>query len=296
MRTDTAWTLNAMTTLDLDLLRSFVAIVELGGFTRAGERLGRTQSTISLQMKRLEDGLGKRLLERDGRSVAVTPEGERLLGYARRILALTEEAREAVAEPEVEGVVRLGTPEDFATHRLPRVLADFARNHPRVALEVQCQLTVLLLEGFERGEFDLVLIKRDPEGPGAGDRVWREPLVWSGGPGFDFDSEAPLPLVLSPQPCVYRKRAVEALDRSGRPWRVAYTSTSLAGAIAAVEAGLGVTVLPKDMIPNRLRVLNGESGLPDLADTEIALLRAPNLSPAGQRLADHIVHALETPR
>ncbi len=285
-----------MQTLDLDLLRSFVAIVELGGFTRAAERVGRTQSTISLQIKRLEDGLGKRLLERDGRQVSLTAEGERLLSYARRILALTEEAREALAEPEVEGGVRLGTPEDFATHRLPRVLADFARSHPRVALEVHCQLTVLLLEGFERGDFDLVLVKRDREGPGAGERVWREPLVWSGGSGYAFDADQPLPLVLSPQPCVYRKRALEALDRSGRPWRVAYTSTSLAGAIAAVEAGLGVTVLPKDMVPGRLRVLAGETGLPDLADTEIALLRAPNLSPAGARLADHIVHALESPR
>jgi DNA-binding transcriptional LysR family regulator len=282
--------------LDIDLLRSFVAIVDLGGFTRAGERLGRTQSTISLQMKRLEEGLGKRLLERDRRQVTLTAEGERLLGYARRILELTEEAREAVAEPEVEGTVRLGTPEDFATHRLPRVLADFAHHHPRVAMEVQCQLTVLLLEGFERGEYDLVLVKRDPEGRTAGEMVWREPLVWSAGPGYEFAQDQPLPLVLSPQPCVYRKRALDTLDASERTWRVAYTSTSLAGALAAVEAGLGVTVLPKDMIPQKLRVLGPESGLPDLKATEIALLRAPNLSPAAQRLADHIVHALETPR
>lgn len=288
-----------MTSLDLDLLRSFVAIVELGGFTRAAERLGRTQSTISLQIKRLEETVGKRLLERDSRQIALTPEGERLLGYARRILQLTEEAREAVSEPEVEGRVRLGTPEDFATHRLPRVLADFARSHPRVALEVHCQLTVLLNEGFERGDFDLVLVKRDPEGPGAGERVWREPLVWTGGTGFDYAQRAGatnLPLVLSPQPCVYRKRALSALDATARPWRIAYTSTSLAGTLAAVEAGLGMTVLPKDMVPAGLRVLGDEAGLPDLADTEIALLRAPRLSPAARRLADHIVHALEAPR
>lgn len=286
--------------LDLDLLRSFVAIVELGGFTRAAERLGRTQSTISLQIKRLEETLGKRLLDRDSRQIALTSDGERLLGYARRILQLTEEAREAVAEPEVEGIVRLGTPEDFATHRLPRVLADFARSHPRVALEVHCQLTVLLNEGFERGDYDLVLVKRDPEGPSSGERVWREPLVWTGGAGFDYGvrgrSSGPLPLVLSPQPCVYRKRALSALDAHGRPWRIAYTSTSLAGTLAVVEAGLGVTVLPKDMVASSLRVLDGESGLPDLADTEIALLRAPGLSPAAQRLADHIVQALEVPR
>lgn len=288
-----------MAPLDLDILRSFVAIVELGGFTRAAERLGRTQSTISLQIKRLEDTLGKRLLDRNSRQIALTVEGERLLGYARRILQLTEEAREAVAEPEVEGVVRLGTPEDFATHRLPRVLADFARSHPRVALEVHCQLTVLLNEGFERGDYDLVLVKRDPEGPSAGERVWREPLVWTGGTGFDYgsaESGSPLPLVLSPQPCVYRKRALSALDATSRPWRIAYTSTSLAGTLAVVEAGLGVTVLPKDMVASSLRVLDGEGGFPDLADTEIALLRAPSLSPAAQRLADHIVQALEIPR
>ncbi|WP_119165756.1 LysR substrate-binding domain-containing protein [Algihabitans albus] len=288
-----------MAPLDLDILRSFVAIVELGGFTRAAERLGRTQSTISLQIKRLEETLGKRLLDRNSRQIALTTEGERLLGYARRILQLTEEAREAVSEPEVEGVVRLGTPEDFATHRLPRVLADFARGHPRVALEVHCQLTVLLNEGFERGDYDLVLVKRDLEGPSAGERVWREPLVWTGGAGFDYgsaESGSPLPLVLSPQPCVYRKRALSALDANGRPWRIAYTSTSLAGTLAVVEAGLGVTVLPKDMVSSGLRVLDGEGGLPNLADTEIALLRASSLSPAAQRLADHIVQALEVPR
>lgn len=279
---------------DIDLLRTFVAIVDNGGFTRAAERIGRTQSTVSLQIKRLEDGLGHRVFERDGRGLHVTPQGEILATYARQVLRLCDEARSRIMEPDVDGTVRFGTPEDFATLHLPDVLARFARAHPRVALEVNCDFTVNLLDGFSRGEYDLILFKREPLGPGGGVAVWREALVWAAGPRLVISDAEPLPLVLAPVPDIYRKRALAALDAIARPWHIVYTSPSLAGLQAAVRAGLGLTVLPKDMVPANLMILGPEQNLPSLTDTEIVLYRAPGtLSRAAELLAEHIVHSLE---
>jgi len=285
------------TNLDIDLLRTFATIADAGTFTRAGERLHRTQSTISLQVKRLEDLLGRQLLERNARMVRLTPEGEVLLSYARQILRTNDEAVSRLREPELAGVVRLGTPEDFATTHLPDVLAAFAKSHPRVALEVTCDLTLNLLARFHEGEFHLVLVKREPQAAAGGVRVWREPLVWVGNDRSALGSGEPLPLVVSPQPCVYRKRAVAALEAVHRSWRVAYTSTSLAGSQAAVKAGLGVTVLPKDMVAAGLQVFGDSEGLPELEDTEIALHQAPGpVALPVERLAEHIVVSLEVTR
>lgn len=287
---------------DLDLLRTFVAIVDNGGFTRAAERVGRTQSTVSLQIKKLEDGIGRRVFERDpGRDLQLTPDGEILLTYARQILRLGDEARSRLMEPDIAGVVRLGTPEDFASTHLPDVLARFTRAHPRVALEVNCDFTVNLLDGFSKGQYDLVLFKREPQGPGGmaghggGVGVWREVLVWAASPRLVLSPDEPLPLVLAPVPDVYRKRALATLDAAKRPWRVVYTSPSLNGLQAAVKAGLGVTVLPKEMVPANFLLLGPEHGLPHLPDAEIVLYRAPGaISRAAELLAEHIVHSLET--
>ena len=277
-----------------DLLRAFVAVVECGGFSQAAERLLRGQSAVSLQVKRLEDRLGVKLLDRNPRRVALTPEGELLLDRARRILRLNDELVAQFSEVELSGLVRLGAPEDFATSHLPAVLARFARAHPRVALEVTCELTLEVIERFRTGGLDIALVKREPLGGIGGIRVWREPLVWVAGDRRLAEPDGPLPLAVSPRPCVYRKRATDALDAAGRSWRIAYTCGSLAGTHAAVRAGLGVTVLPKAMVPHDLTMLDAVSfGLPDLADTEMALLSAPQLSPAAQRLRDVIVRELE---
>jgi DNA-binding transcriptional LysR family regulator len=281
--------------LDFDLLRTFVAIADSGSLTRAGERLMLSQPTISLQLKRLEEQLGRTLIERTPRRLVLTDNGETLLSYARRILALTDEAVARLVDPGMAGLVRLGTPEDFATTHLSAVLARFAQSHPHVALEVTTDLTLNLIERFRTGEFDLVLIKREPLGPVDGVRVWREPLVWAASRPELFEAEDRLPLVVSPHPCVYRKRAIAALDRAGRAWRIAYTSTSLAGAQAAVRAGLGVTVLPKEMVPPDFFLIDTASGAPDLSDTEIALMSAKSLPAPAERLAAHIVRSLEQP-
>ena len=284
-----------ITNLDVDLLRTFVTIVDSGGFTRAGERLHRTQSTVSLQIKRLEDQLGQRLLVRSPRGVSVTTDGEVLLAYARQMLSINDAAVARMTEPDLQGVVRLGTPEDFATTHLPNVLAAFAESHPHVALEVHCELTLNLLNRFQNGEYDLALVKREPQGVADGEKVWREALVWVASDRLLIHERRPLPLVLSPHPCVYRKRALSALDQRGLAWRLAYTSPSLAGAQAAVRAGLGATVLPRDMVPPDFKLLENTGLLPHLEDTEIALYRAPSgISRAAERLADHIVRSLET--
>lgn len=279
--------------LDLDLLRAFATVAETSSMTSAGERLRRSQSAISLQIKRLEDSLELRLFDRSPRSVRLTAAGQRLLSHARAMLALNDAILDELAEPALEGAVRLGTPEDFATTHLPAVLARFAESHPRVHLEVACDLTLNLLDRFGAGEFDLVLVKREPSGGEAGVRVWREPLVWAASPRFDPGQAGPLPLVVSPSPCVYRARAVDALDRAARSWRIAYTCGSLAGSQAAVRAGLGVTVLPRDMVPHDLAAIDDPAELPDLHDTEIALLAARSLSVPAQRLREHIVRTLE---
>ena len=283
-----------MPPFDFDLLRTFVAIVDNEGFTRAGERVGRTQSTISLQIKKLESNLGRRVFERDGRELRLTPDGEMLLPYARQLLHLAEEARARLLEPDIEGTVRLGTPEDFATVYLPDVLARFARAHPRVTLDVHCEFSFDLIEGFSKGEFDLALIKREPQGPAGGISVWRDVLVWVGASKLVLHPSEPVPLALAPVPDLYRKRAIGGLQAAGRDWRVVYTSPSSEGLQAAVRAGLAVTVLSKDMVPDGLLMLGPEYELPMLPDTEIALYRAPGtLSRAAQLLAEHITHSLE---
>ena len=279
--------------LDVDLLRAFVSVADLGSFTRAADALLRRQSTLSLQIKRLEDGLGTRLLERTSRHVRLTAEGEALLGHARQMLELNDRLVSSFDEPALAGTVRLGTPEDFATTHLPQVLARFAQSYPSVQLEVTCDLTITLMGRFRLGDFDLVLVKREPERSDRGVRVWREPLVWVAAEKLALPGSRPLPLVVSPPPCVYRKRATDSLGRVRRPWRVAYSCASLAGQHAAVKAGLGVAVLPKDMVPAGLAVIERRSGLPDLHDTEIALLAAHKLSAPGRRLHDHIVRSLE---
>ena len=280
--------------LDLDLVRTFVTIADTRSFTRTGERLGRTQSAISLQVRRLEDRLGVRLLARDPRRVGLTEAGESFLPKARRLLRVNDEIIAEVTGEDLEGEVRLGAPEDFATVHLPDILGAFARAHPRVALAVTCDLTLNLLDRLQAGALDLALVKREPLGPDLGVRVWREPLVWVAADRGVLKPEAPAPLVIAPAPCVYRRRAVAALDVRGRTWRAAYTSPSLAGQHAALRAGLGLTVLPREMVPDDLVLLGEADGLPPLEDAEIALLKARGGAPrAADRLAEFILASLD---
>lgn len=277
--------------LDLDLLRAFLAVAEARNFTHAGARLGRTQSAISLRIQRLEKQIGVELFARDQRRVVLTAQGEALQLRARKLLHINDEIVGALFDDVVAGEVRFGAPEDFATTHLPGILGDFARAHPNVNLSVTCDLTLHLLERISQGQLDLALIKREPQGPDLGVRVWREPLVWIAANADIANRTAFLPLIVAPAPCVYRKRATMALDAQARPWRIAYTSPSLAGQLAALRAGLGVTALPREMVPAGLIELDS---LPPLAETEIALIRAGRVLPvAAERLAGFVLAALD---
>lgn len=278
---------------DLDLLRAFAAVADTGSFTRAGDRLGRTQAAVSQQLRRLEEALGASLFDRSPHRVRLTPEGEEALATARKILDLHDDLRTRLRDGAIAGSVRIGAPEDFATRHLPAVLARFARAYPHVALEVTCDLTLNLLDRFHGGDFDLVLVKRTPGAPLGGVRVWRQPLVWAIGESEDALSLDPLPLALRPQPCVLRRRATEALTRAGRSFRFSYVCESLAGLQAAVAAGLGVTALSRDALTPGLRVVDDPERLPALEDVEITLLTAQPLSESARRLADHVMRSLE---
>jgi len=272
--------------LDLDLLKSFVSVVDTGGFTRAGERVHRTQSTVSQQIRRLEETLGYPLLHRSGKQATPTEQGERLLAYSRRILALEQEAREVVTRPASEGVVRLGIPEDFAAYRLTELLSDFARSRPSLRLDVRCGLSVNTRRALERGELDLALFKRNA-GEGGGIKAWPERLHWvtSRKHPIPFKSD-PLPLVMSEQGCLYRDRMIQAVESVGRAWHIAYTSPNLVGIQAAVSVGLGVSILAEVAILPEHRVLRRTDGFPPITNTEIALVVGANASPATRRLTE----------
>jgi DNA-binding transcriptional LysR family regulator len=273
---------------DLELLRSFVSVVDSGGFTRAGERVHRTQSTVSQQIKRLEDDVGQPLLNRSGKDVTPTEAGERLLSYARRLLSLAEEARDVMARPASDGAVRLGIPEDFAAYRLTKLLAAFSRSHPGLRLDVRADQSVFLRRDLERGELDLALLKRDANEKG-GIASWAERVHWVTSKSHPIDPKiSSVPLIGFPAGCLYRTRAIHAIESAGRPWHMAYTSSSLSGIQAAVAAGLGLSILSEMAIQSDHRVLTDRDGFAPIDKTEVALVASPGASPATLRLADHL--------
>lgn len=274
--------------MDLDLLRSFVSVVDAGGFTRAGERVHRTQSTVSQQIRRLEQTLGRALLDRIGKRATPTEEGERLLSYARRILALADEARDAVARPTGGGIVRLGIPEDFAAHGLTEMLSEFARSTPGLRLDVRCDLSINLRRDIERGELDVALFKRDRGETGALS-CWPEYLHWVTSRRQPVDIRRnPLPLAVFPQGCLYRNRAIHALEAAGRAWHIAYTSPNFSSIQAAVSGGLGISILPTTAIGAEHRVLGSKHDLPPIDNTEVALLTKLNAGSAARGIAERL--------
>ncbi|MFN7365329.1 MAG: LysR substrate-binding domain-containing protein [Alphaproteobacteria bacterium] len=273
-------------------LECFLAVADTGSFTRAAEKVGRTQSAVSQQISKLEDRLQKQLFMRT-KNLALTPSGEIFLGYVQEILKLQREALDRFLEPELEGEVRFGVPEDFASVFLSQILTDFSRLHPRIFLNIECDLTLNLLERFKKREFDLVLVKisKPQDFPNAID-VWSETLEWVGKSVHFTQKETPIPLVLSPQPCVYRSRAINSLESTKRKWRIIFSSHSFASTIAAVRAGLGVTVLPRNMIPQDLQIIPKQEGIPQLSDTHISLLKHDETNPTINSLGDFVIKSL----
>ncbi|MFP4098664.1 MAG: LysR family transcriptional regulator [Alphaproteobacteria bacterium] len=283
--------------IDTSLLRAFLAIYEAGSFSHAAERLGRTQSTVSQQIKKLEDILGKEVFLRSNRAVSLTTEGEILLSYARTMVAMNDEVLGRISKPDISGAVKLGAPDAFAAHHLSNILVQFKKSHPSVGLTVRCDVSRYLIEDFQRGHLDIILIKRDKKVKIYGNKVWYESLVWVGQGQERFNIGDTVPLIISPSPCVYRGKMIDALDKKKFNWHAVFTSSNMTSRIAAAQAGLGVTVIPKGMLSNigGLFSLGAHSGLPALSNIEIDLvLNEERCSDAALRLAKHIVFALES--
>lgn len=260
-----------MLNLDTDILRSFVAVADAGGFTAGGERVARSQSAISIQIRKLEERLGKRLFERTPRRLSLTRDGEALLGYARRLLELNDEAVAVVSRPPLTGTLRLGVTEYFVPRHLPAILARFAAMHPNVALTVEAGISATLRQRLDDGGLDLAVVRQGPN-DAPGEVLLHEPLLWVAGEGFRPDPGGPVKLVALAPPCGMRALAVSALQRAGRQVVPVFTSGSLLGLLAAVEAGLGVAVLGYESLRPGLRVLGRREGLPDLGHSTIALV------------------------
>ncbi|MGN6227607.1 MAG: LysR substrate-binding domain-containing protein [Dyella sp.] len=283
---------------DPEVLRSFLLGVELDSFARAAERLNRSTSAVSAQLKRLEDQAGRPLLRKSGRGMALTETGEVMLGYARRLLELNDEAAAAVRGVELEGRVRLGLQEDFGETLLPAVLGRFARAHPKLRIEARIARNAELLDGVNHGKLDLALAWEGEQSSPHVERLARLPLRWIGSADARSSKlrrrgEA-LPLVVLDAPCLVRRAAIDALDRAGIAWRIAFTSASLAGTWAAVTAGLGVSVRTPLGLPAGVRALTAkEAGLPALPMLGLALHRADaEPFPAVTRLAEILIDTL----
>jgi DNA-binding transcriptional LysR family regulator len=278
--------------LDLDQLKTFVAIVETGSFTKAADAVFKTQSAVSMQMRRLEDRIGKPIFARDGRASKLTEDGERLLGYARRMVRLSDETIAAFDETELTGAVRLGTPDDYADRFLPDILARFARSNPRVEVSVVCEPSLTLQELARSGEVDLAIVTNC--GEGNVEVVRQEPLLWVASNHHDAAEREVLPLALAKPPCIWRTAAFEALSNSGRKYRVLYTSGNSAAVAAAVLAGLAVSVLAESALRPGMRVLSEAEGFPRLPACEIGIIRSWSrpTSAVVDKLAEHILSSL----
>ena len=278
----------------IDLLKTFLAIIDTGSFSGAAQVVYRTQSAISMQIKRLEETVGTPLFERNGRSSALTAEGEMLVPYARRMLRLHEEAVAAMLKPEMVGRVCIGTPDDYAQRFLPAILARFAQTYPRVQVAVRCEPSAQLAPALERGEIDLALLTGEP-GREEGELVRRDPTVWVTSASHLVHEEDPLPLAIFQAECMFRKWACRALEEIGRNYRLAYQSPSTYGILAAVTAGLAVTVLAASVVPPQARVLGIRDGFPELPETTIVLQRAPgSTSPVVDGMANYIREGLQS--
>ena len=259
-----------MPLIDPLLLKSFVAVVESGSFTRAGERVFLSQSTVSQKLKRLEDQLGCELLDRSGRYIAPTPQGERLLSHARQILKMMGEMVEELREGDWQGEIRLGVPEDFASHSLTPLLGRFIQTGPTTRLNVTSDLSHRLWQQFSAGEHDLVLIKQRP-GHTVGQACWPEPLAWIDSANTPVYMQDPIPLVVFPVGGLYRDEMMHAIESAGKRWRICYSSTSLESIRSAVSHGLGVSLIPARLAQSTHQILTPGQGFAALPALELVL-------------------------
>ncbi|SAK96576.1 LysR family transcriptional regulator [Caballeronia hypogeia] len=258
--------------LQMDWLKCFVAVVDAGSLSSAAGEVHRSQSAVSMQLKKLESALGSRLVERGSRTLELTHEGQTLLGYARRILDLHAEAQVALQVETLTGQVRLGVPDDYAARYLTPVLKRFAPRHSGVEIELICEQSTSLIPRVSSGELDIALVSRDHARRGT--LLFHEPMVWVGATQFELWRRDPLPIAVYESTSLARRSAIHSLAQQGRRYKVVYNSSSLAGQIAAVESGLAVAALTQCSAPEYLRILSSEEGLGPLEPMQVAVYRS----------------------
>ncbi len=280
--------------LSTDLLRTFVTVSDLGSYTRAGEALNRTQPAISLQMRRLEELVGAKLIAHDGRILSLTEAGQVLSAYARQILHLNDQAVSQFRRDDVVGALKVGLPTDFAVLNLQETVARFVFDHPDVDLEIRCGLSRELVEALHADEISLAvaLIPEDKQQYLV--RAWEERPIWVTAKSKRTHSQKPLPLVGHPEGCEYRNRMTKALERVGSKWRIAYTSPDVSGLQKAVVSGLGVSALTRSTLSNGMRVLSEADGFPEMDKIRIGMFyKHPRLSKAGLELSNGLIANLD---
>lgn len=277
--------------LDLDQLQSFCAVADCGSFTEAARRVNKTQSAVSMQIKRLEERLGRTLLTRDGRGVSLTHDGEAVYSRARRMLRTNAEITDLFSDGDLAGSIRFGVPDDYAVKLLPAILSSFRKTHPRIVVDVRCQPSEELLEGMKTGKYDLIVFSQGTNEE-YGELFRTERMFWVASPGGGALQQDPLPIA-GGQHCCWKDNAVKALDRVGRDYRIAYTSSNAIAIASAVLTDLAVGFLPESALQPGMRVIAEDKNLPRLPDAQIALMRASHAyGGIYDALASHIVASM----
>lgn len=280
--------------LPMNLLRTLAAVIDLGGYTRAAEALGRTQPAISLQIKRLETLLDTQLIVQCGREMKLTEKGETLVQVARQILQLNDEAVARFSDRSAQGVLRVGLPTDYSVSFLQDAMSEFVRQHDGVTLEIHCDLSRHLNEALHQDELDMsVGLLSEGENPYLV-REWEDTPIWAAPLDFELGKNDTVPLVGHPEGCEYRNRMISALTKAGRPWRVAYTSPGISGLQQAVSSGLGVTALTRKTITPSMKVLSAKDGFPAMGNFRIGMFyKHARLTDAGLMLVTLLIECLE---
>ncbi|MCB2124364.1 MAG: LysR family transcriptional regulator [Rhodobacteraceae bacterium] len=285
----------APTNFPTDLLRTFIAVVELGGHSKAGAFLGRSQPAISLQIRRLEELVRAPLLSQEGRTILPTPAGEALLSYAREMIRINDEAVGYFHRSDKTGVLRIGLPTDYSVAFLQSALTNFIRNHPEVELEIHCDLSRELHRDLRADELDIIIAMMPAARMPYLSRVWTEHPIWAASEGFTDVAQRPLPLGAHPEGCDYRARMIQALDAVERRWRIVYTGPGISGLQNAVLNGLCVTALTKATMLPGMRALGEADGMPALEPLRVGLFyKHPRLSAAGLQLVSDLVACLDS--
>jgi DNA-binding transcriptional LysR family regulator len=279
--------------LPTDVLRTFLAVIDLGSFTKAGQLLGRTQPAISLQIRKLEELVGKTLMDTSGRTIALTPDGERLSRYSRQLLAMNDEIVARLQHKESIGSLRVGLPNDYAVDFFQSALANFSKLNPETEMSIQCDTSEQLLSMFEKDELDSVVAMFDGAPPAGLIYTWAERPIWVAGGDFNVASKPTVPIAVHPEGCHYRERMIHSLDQIGRAWRITFCSPGINGLQLAVQAGFGVTALTRRTLLHGMRVLTENDGFPPLPDIHVGMFfKNTGATTAALLLVNYIMKSL----